>query len=200
MRITELDEFERRLEDIIGKRSGPCDLRPFVCDGSPLECRIFIVGINPATPLGGNFWDYWRWSEPKRGFDKSAWQAAYNAKRVEEGDDKSSRTRKVIDLILKGLEMASRWPCLETNIYATEKETPGNLKGEEKSTREFDFLLEALEPAIILTHGKAPEEHVAKKNTAAKIISVPHFSRYWSDGMALSLGKHLGKLVRLMSS
>ena len=33
--------------------------RPFVCDGSPLQCRSFIVGLNAATELTQPFDAYW---------------------------------------------------------------------------------------------------------------------------------------------
>ena len=33
--------------------------RPFLCDGSPLKCRIFIVGTNSAREVEKPFWSYW---------------------------------------------------------------------------------------------------------------------------------------------
>ena len=61
-----LDEFERQLADLLGR---PSRARPFVCEGSPLDCEIFIVGFNPATEMG-DFWQFWRTGY---GFDKNAW-------------------------------------------------------------------------------------------------------------------------------
>lgn len=57
----------------------PTSLRPFVCDGSPLDCEIFIVGANAATAMG-DFWDFWL---PGVGMDKAAWFAAYKAARAQ---------------------------------------------------------------------------------------------------------------------
>ncbi len=42
----DLTEFGSELEALIER---PTALRPFVCDGSPLSCTVFIVGYNPAT-------------------------------------------------------------------------------------------------------------------------------------------------------
>lgn len=32
--------------------------RPFICDGSPPERTVFIVGCNPATASRAEFWRY----------------------------------------------------------------------------------------------------------------------------------------------
>ena len=61
--MLDLSSFEQRLAALIGK---PTDLRPFVCDGSPLDCRVFIVGFNPASALDEDFWKFW---DPSIGFD-----------------------------------------------------------------------------------------------------------------------------------
>src|SRR5688572_31077171 len=39
--------------------------RPFVCDGSPLKCKIFIVGTNSARLVEHPFFDFW---DPLYGF------------------------------------------------------------------------------------------------------------------------------------
>ena len=56
-RAVTLDEFEKQLAGVIGR---PTDLRPFVCEGSPLDCDVFIVGSNPATKMEGDWWRFWR--------------------------------------------------------------------------------------------------------------------------------------------
>ena len=66
----EITQFEAALAELVGR---PSDLRPFVCDGSPLDCEIFIVGANAATAMG-DFWDFWH---PGVGMDKAAWFEAY---------------------------------------------------------------------------------------------------------------------------
>lgn len=73
--MTALDDFEKGLISLIGK---PTDLRPFVCDGSPLDCKVFSVGFNPATKMSADFWHFWR---SGYGFDKSVWLKAYEKDR-----------------------------------------------------------------------------------------------------------------------
>jgi hypothetical protein len=48
-----LDDFERALVALIGR---PTDLRPFVCEGSPLTCDVFLVGFNLATTMCRDLW------------------------------------------------------------------------------------------------------------------------------------------------
>jgi hypothetical protein len=47
----DLREFALGLAAVIGR---PSELRPFVCDGSLLDCPVFIVGYNPATRMAGD--------------------------------------------------------------------------------------------------------------------------------------------------
>jgi hypothetical protein len=73
--MNKLSQFESELGALIGR---PSHLRPFVCNGSPLESGVFIIGFNPATEMRGDFWDYWR---SEYGFDKTAWFKAYMEER-----------------------------------------------------------------------------------------------------------------------
>jgi hypothetical protein len=72
--MSDLNRFEEGLAALIGQPGQSTDLRPFVCDGSPLDCEVFIVGFNPATPMSLGFWEFWRRG---RGFDKVSWLDAY---------------------------------------------------------------------------------------------------------------------------
>ncbi|HEX5727165.1 MAG TPA: hypothetical protein VFX98_16930, partial [Longimicrobiaceae bacterium] len=74
-----LEEFSAGLARWIGR---PTPERPFVCEGSPLACRAFVVGSHPATMLDADFWEFW---EPGYGFHKDAWLRAYEAQRLREG-------------------------------------------------------------------------------------------------------------------
>ena len=44
--------------------------RPFICNGNPLECEIFIVGFNAATEMQAKFDEFWSNVD---GFNKSEW-------------------------------------------------------------------------------------------------------------------------------
>ena len=178
--------FERELTALIG---APTDLRPFVCDGSPLGCEVFIVGFNPATSMSADFWQFWRSTE---GFDKEAWFVAYKKDRqvrpLTPGKTRRSSvspSRRVIDWVLEG---ATPYRCLETNIYSASTEQAVDLASELRITAPFDFLLANIKPRVIVAHGVDAVEHIRKMNIDAKIFSVSHFSRGWSREAALELG------------
>ena len=77
-RARRMRELKSGLSAIVGDHC--VGLRPFVCDGSPLDCRVFLVGINPATEMSGNFWDFW---DDDSGFNKEKWRERYDEERDE---------------------------------------------------------------------------------------------------------------------
>ena len=184
-----LDRFEQDLAALIGE---PTDLRPFVCDGSPLHHRAFIVGFNPATEMAADFWSFWRHGF---GFDKSAWLAAYLKERRERplkpGKSRRaamSNTRRVLEWVLQEAEPVR---CLETNIYAAPTEQAAGLAPARRLTAPFDFLLDAIRPDLIVVHGKEAAMHMGNRGVATPVIAVPHFSRGWSQSAARELGRQI---------
>lgn len=189
-RTRELQQFEHDLRAVIGEGVG---LRPFVCEGSPLECEIFIVGLNAATELSGSFWDFW---QPDVGFNRVAWFENYKAEResklLAEGKTRRvvvSPTRRAIEEIVYA---ASPVKCLETNLYAVPTARAKELSPEQGDTRVFDFLLEAVKPQIVLLHGDDAAQY-EDKLVAAQVQTVPvrHLSLHWSKDEAGDLGKEL---------
>jgi hypothetical protein len=183
-----LDDFEKDLITLIGK---PTDLRPFVCDGSPLGCKAFIVGFNPATEMSADFWHFWR---SGYGFDKSAWFEAYKGERQEQplkpGKTRRksvSNTRSMIGWIV---EEASPVKILETNIYAAPTEQAVDLPSERRLTAPFDFLIESIQPRVIIAHGEDAEAYLQHKYPKAHVIVQPHFSK-WSRERARMLGQRI---------
>ena len=87
--------------------------RPFTCDGSPLECRIFVVGLNSATQLEYPFFArYWN---DVYGFDRETFERDYQCVREKRSSTRrrgKSPTRQRIEYFVKG---AFPVPCLETN-------------------------------------------------------------------------------------
>jgi hypothetical protein len=193
MAATELSEFQRDLRSLIGK---PSHLRPFVCDGSPLECGVFIVGFNPATGMPGDFWRYW---DPKSGFRKQAWFAAYQKHRERHALAAGkqyrpvSNTRRVIDWILEEVRPLR---CLETNIYSAATAKAIELTKGQQYIAPFEFLLERIKPPVVVMHGKKAAEAVQQLRMAgcAHLICVPHFSRGWWKVKAHALGRQIREM------
>jgi hypothetical protein len=196
--VTELDEFERGLRAHIGS---PAFVRPFVCEGSPLECRAFIVGSNPATALELDYWSFW---ERGYGFHRSIWAEASRAQRRAAGKAEITPTRRMLGRIM---QEAAPVRCLDTNVFSTPTPAERDLAPDLRRTDVFDFVLDAARPAALLAHGKEaadhlrrrlgaelPTEHFAPVPTpwgSMRVMAVRHLARGWSYAQAEALGRAL---------
>lgn len=187
-----LDEFERELVALIRR---PTDLRPFVCEGSPLKCDVFLVGFNPATTMTADFWEFWR---AGYGYDKAAWFKRYleerAAKPLKPGKtrrQKVSATRRNMECFVEG---ATGVRVLETNIYAKASDDMKSLDLASREIAPFKFLLDTIKPKVIVVHGKPALQAIGKFGTSAKVIEADHhFSRQTSKDTARGYGARAAK-------
>jgi hypothetical protein len=154
-----LDELGKQLADVIRR---PTDLRPFVCEGSPLDCEVFIVGYNPATKMEGDWWRFWK---PGYGYQKRIW---FNEYLVQRGD--KSKTRAKIEDIVRGLPGVR---VLEANIDSR----PSSKKSAypQPVTKPFDFVLSACRPKVIIAHGTDAVTHLQAWKAKGTLIECKHF-------------------------
>ena len=177
-------EFKNKLQELIGKDS---TLRPFVCEGYPLECDIFIIGINPATSSETKFFDYWDGDK----FNKSKWFEQYQNERAARGKRKSSPTRTKIESLAETFNK-SGFKCMETNVYKFA--TPGvkDLTKGDKNTDVLSFLLKTIKPKALFVHGKEAEKFIMKE---LDIHKIPDSNPFVHDGkfgkLAICITKHL---------
>lgn len=187
-----LDEFELKLAELIGR---PTDLRPFVCEGSPLACEVFLVGFNPATGMQADFWQFWR---PGYGYDKLAWFQRYLDERATKPlkpgrtrRQKVSATRRNMESFIVG---AAGVCVLETNIFAAASDDMKSLDSARREVAPFMFLLDVIRPKVVVVHGKPAVEAVARFDIAAKVIAADHhFSRKTSKETAREYGAMAAK-------
>lgn len=184
----ELSDFSLQLRALAGGHS----VRPFVCDGSPLTCSVFIVGLNPATAMSVDFWEFW---SDSTGFDKSRWLDAYRNERssrpLRAGRTRRSKispTRRNLDIIT---ESAKPVRCLETNIYSYPTRSAKELKSEHRETEIFDFLMKRIKPALIVTHGVDAERYFREIYTHSTVIFERHLSMGFSHERARELGARI---------
>ena len=152
MATSSLHEFSLGLAPLIGR---PTYLRPFVCDGSPLECDAFLVGFNPARRMSVDFWDFW---SDSYGFDKSAWFERYKEEQETRPPKpgrtrrhKVSPTRRIIEEVVHG---AIPVKCLETNVYAKATNQALDLEEQDRITAPVDYLLRKVAPKLVIAHGQ----------------------------------------------
>ena len=169
--------------------------RPFICDGNPLECEIFIVGFNAATEMQTKFDEFW---SNVNGFNKSEWLKCYiserQAKPLRPGKTRKNRvsaTRQRIEWLTEYLYPFS---CLETNLFSKATIDAKSLDKSNQTTEVFDLLLDTVKPKLIITHGvdarryfenklglTIPENEIVQLGDNLTFIAISHLSRGWSQ-------------------
>lgn len=130
--------------------------RPFISKGNPQDSKIFLVGVNPATPIKTKEIDLESYTNLL--MDYQLFHERYLDLRGTAG---VSRTRMGILEFVRWISSYTNTPVLETNVitYPTKsikelkrfnKENP---KGYNKATNIFVSLLKEIEPSIIILHG-----------------------------------------------
>ena len=183
MATSSLHEFSSGLASLIGR---PTDLRPFVCEGSPLECDAFLVGINPATRMPVDFWEFW---SDSYGFDKRAWFERYRVEQETRPPKpgrtrryKVSPTRRIIEEIVHG---ASPVKCLETDIFAKAAKQASDLEERCRITAPFDYLLRQVAPKT----GDCPRQRRCRVPARAGSPLQTHLCQSFRPRLVLSEGK-----------
>jgi hypothetical protein len=200
-----LTEFESDLRKKLKNYEKP---RPLICDGNPLDCEIFIVGINAATEMNTDFWSFW---SKKSGFNKTEWLESYILERKlkplkpnKTRRNKLSNTRQRIEWIIESIKPIK---TLETNLFVKATPTAEELTNEDKESSVFEYLLETIKPKIIFIHGNEVIGYFEKlygikikknqiKNfevsgTKTNILAMNHLSRGWSKKKSMELGELL---------
>ena len=152
-----LAEFEQNLREKLKSYEKP---RPLICEGNPLNCEIFIVGINAATVMNKDFWSFW---SKENGYNKAEWFESYILERKTKPlkpnktrRNKLSSTRQRIEWII---ESANPIKTLETNLFVKATPTANELTNEDKESSVFEFLLDTIKPKIIFIHGNEAIEY-----------------------------------------
>jgi hypothetical protein len=182
-----VDDFERALVALIGR---PTDLRPFVCEGSPSACDVFLVGCKPATTMRRDFWEFWRRGY---GYDKVAWvQGIRRSSRSQSAEarrmrrQKVSATRRNVECFVEG---AAGVRVLETNVHARASRDMRSLDPASREVAPFRFLLDTVMPKVVVVNCKPALEAMAALDTSVTVIATNHhFSRQTSRDTARQYG------------
>jgi hypothetical protein len=135
-----LRSFKERLENLVP--SPPSWL--FVYEGSPFDCRVFLIGANPARTTGRPFWKtYWT--------DEVGLNKAKLLGDLEALDGKLTRTRKKIEE-LRGLIGA---PLLDANVHSRNTARQRDLtRNDAEEAPMLDSLIDLIHPDIVVAHGR----------------------------------------------
>ena len=116
--------------------------RPFVCTGSPLNCRSFIVGLNAATRLPKPFKDYW---SDQKGFDGKGFDRDYDETRSRKGN------RPVIEAISSQLG-----DCLETKSIRDTDQKSARSTAKDRESPIIEYLFRAIRPEVVFVYSGEP--------------------------------------------
>ena len=147
-----LSEQLREFRSELGKLLPSPISRPFVCDGSPLDCRIFIVGTNSARKVEKPFWSLWSNSG---GLNRN--KLIRELERIPGG---LTKTRKNIEIVAQA---AGPEITLDTNIWLKPTPTVADLPKEDKNTDVIEYLLKIIRPRIVLAHGGKAKKFFKKQ-------------------------------------
>src|SRR5439155_15449806 len=115
------------------------------------------------TQMEGDWWRFW---ESGYGYHKRAWFQEYLAQR----DGEVSKTRKCIEAIAAGLTGAR---VLEANIDARPSADKSTYP--KPATKQFDYLLNACGPKVIIAHGTDACSHLQSWKGKGTLIECRHF-------------------------
>jgi hypothetical protein len=172
-----LKAFREQLASLMVERTE----RPFVCDGSPLEAQVFVVGLNPATTLREDFWSFWNDSA---GFDRRSFDLKYGAVRP-----KKSGNRPRIEAITRAFP---RGQCLETNIYSSPTKSGPMIKANQKRTAVFEQLIAMVQPKALFIHGAPTYRYFAKLSRDIEGLpdDTPKQIVLWGRNVTVMLRRH----------
>ena len=148
----QLREFRSQLEKIEGRLPSPISW-PFLCEGSPLKCRIFIVGFNPARKVEKPFWSCF-WTD-SRGFKKA--EFIQELKKLDGG--RTTLTRERIEIIANAV---GQRVTLNTNIYSKSTRKKRELPKKDRKTDVIEYLLKTIRPKIVLAYGTDAKDFFRK--------------------------------------
>jgi len=182
-RVVSLMEFREQLQALMDRPK----LRPFLCDGSPLKCRVFIVGSRPATEMSKDFWTYWN---DESGFHKQLFMKDYLKKRgLARPIGDRARIERMVNRLPKG-------SCLETNIFSKPAPFGEQLKSSERKTVIFEFLMKSIRPFLVLLNGK-DAFHYSDETFRTERISIQSPQEVEWDGLSFKVMGTISPLFRM---
>ena len=149
-----LAEFSIQLKHLLLNRPHS---RPFICEGSPLECDVMVVGFNAATKMEAPFAQFW---SDETGFAFEGWFAQYQHERIAK---QKARVVSPTRQRLERLKQKTGLSILETNIFDYPTVGKKDLKTDQKNTEVFEFLLQSIQPKFLISHGEDAHQYLSQR-------------------------------------
>lgn len=152
-------------------------LRPYICRGNPYDARVFLTGINPATPIYPNQVSLERYIEIVK--DYEAFLDFYLKSRKKQNKSAISRTRMGINSLVDWIENECNTGVVETDIFTYPTKNTKELLAIDKqilnkSIEKFWQVLLEFQPDTIILYGSLTVD-VLKKLLKDKNKKVEYF-------------------------
>ena len=199
-------EMQQRLSE---QQLDNVKVRPFICSGSPLNCKIMMVGYNPAREVNLDVFDADIWHDDI-GFDRESFAEHYDI--ASYNDDLQWNRNHIFQQNL--IDEISNHPVIETYLYSVITAKKTLLSPQHKHTHVFDWLYSILKPVLVITQNidviKYFEREANKtlvRNTFNAIIyrdlhcvilPISHLSKKWNDTEMYHLKEEIDELFNLI--
>lgn len=152
-------------------------LRPYICRGNPYDDRVFLTGINPATPIYPNQVSLERYIEIVK--DYETFLDFYLKSRKKQNKSEISRTRMGINSLVDWIENECNTRVVETDIFTYPTKNVKELLSIDKqilnkSIEKFWQVLFEFQPDTIILYGSLTVD-VLKKLLKDKNKKVEYF-------------------------
>jgi len=176
-----MKSFAESLRSRAGTAEGT---RPLLCAGNPLTCSVAIVGANPRTTTP--FWKFW---SDERGMDRAAWIAAYKAQH----GGKFNRSRAAIERFIPQVKAR----VVELNAFSAQSERLANLDRSRRTPDVLRFVLEAVEPKVIICAGvnALRAVHAMDLSWFPGVVPAKHFI-YWGKESERKLAAEVNRWLK----
>lgn len=175
-----MKEFATALRALSAKAGAT---RPFLCDGNPLTCPVAIVGANPGTATP--FWPFWSY---RHGLNRQAWLADYIRR-----ENRFKRSRAAIERFIPQVKAR----VVELNAHAASSRRLAELDQARRETDIFRFVLEAVQPKVIVCAGATAFRAVRSTDLPWRpsLIQAKHFI-YWGMDQERQLAAQVNSLLQ----
>ncbi len=192
------DEIDRKIREV--SEALPEEdkkiFRPFLCQGSPVDCEVFLIGHNPGVVTF--FWDFW---DKKKGCDREGLLNQYI-----HYNNRLGPTRRKIQILV---EVLKPYNVLDTNIFHIYSKELSKLPKDRRDSSICDYLIANIKPKLIVVHGAEAIRHLSGLSkeslsrdtlTSVKLFGATtyvysgcHLARHYSYARVEEIGKELKK-------
>lgn len=199
-------EMQQRLSE---QQLDNVKVRPFICSGSPLNCKIMMVGYNPAREVNLDVFDADIWHDDI-GFDRESFAEHYDI--ASYNDDLQWNRNHIFQQNL--IDEISNHPVIETYLYSVITAKKTLLSPQHKHTHVFDWLYSILKPVLVITQNidvikyfEREANKILVRNTFNAIIyrdlhcvilPISHLSKKWNDTEMYHLKEEIDELFNLI--